>query len=82
MAEVEVRIGVSQVPREIEVDLADGTTVEELTARVEEAVSAGSGMLWLTDRRGRQVGVPVAKLAYIELDTAAETRRVGFGASV
>jgi hypothetical protein len=82
MAKVEVRIGVSQVPREIEVDLADGTTVEELAARVEKAVSSGSGVLWLTDRRGRQVGVPAAKLAYIELDTAAESRRVGFGASV
>ena len=39
-------------------------------------------MLWLTDKRGRRVGVPAAKLAYIELDTGAETRRVGFGAAV
>jgi hypothetical protein len=51
-------------------------------ALVDAAVEKGSGILWLTDKRGRRVGVPAAKLAYVELDTGAETRRVGFGAAV
>lgn len=79
---MDVRIGVSQHPREIEVEMADGTSADELVARVDAAIEKSSGMLWLTDKRGRKVGVPAAKLAYMELDTGAETRRVGFGASV
>jgi len=79
---VDVRIGISQHPREIEVELADGSDADELVAKVEAAVGKSSGMLWLTDKRGRRVGVPSSKLAYVEVDTGAETRRVGFGASV
>lgn len=79
---MDIRIGITQAPREIEVELAENTSADELAARVEKAVASGSGMLWLTDKRGRRVGVAAAKLAYIELDTGAETRRVGFGAAV
>jgi len=79
---VDIRIGVTQAPRELEVELAENTSADELAARIEKAIASGSGMLWLTDKRGRRVGVPAAKLAYIELDTGAETRRVGFGAAV
>jgi hypothetical protein len=79
---VDVRIGVTQAPREIEVELADNTSADELVAKIDAAVSKASGMLWLTDKRGRRVGVPAAKLAYVELDSGAETRRVGFGAAV
>jgi hypothetical protein len=39
-------------------------------------------MLWLTDRKGRRVGVPAAKLAYVEIGSASDERRVGFGATV
>ncbi|MDA8303451.1 MAG: DUF3107 domain-containing protein [Actinomycetota bacterium] len=79
---MDVRIGVLQHPREIEVEVADGMSADELVALVDAAVEKGSGILWLTDKRGRRVGVPAAKLAYVELDTGAETRRVGFGAAV
>ncbi|MGC8626197.1 MAG: DUF3107 domain-containing protein [Acidimicrobiales bacterium] len=79
---VDVRIGVTQAPREIEVELAEGTNPDELVAEIDKAIAQGNGVLWLTDKRGRRVGVPVAKLAYLELDTAADARRVGFGAAV
>jgi hypothetical protein len=35
-------------------------------------------MLWLTDRRGRQVGVPADKVAYVDLGPATSDRRIGF----
>ena len=79
---MDVRIGISQVPREIEVELGDGTSPDELVAKLDEALDKGNGMVWLTDKRGRRVGIPAAKLAYIEVDTASESRRVGFGAAV
>jgi hypothetical protein len=79
---VDVRIGVTQAPREIEVELADNTDVDDLVAEVDKAITKGSGMLWLNDKRGKRVGIPAAKLAYVEVDTAADLRRVGFGAAV
>ena len=79
---MDVRIGVSQVPRDIEVELADSTSPEELVAKIDAAVTKAEGMIWFTDKRGRRIGIPAAKLAYVELDTATETRRVGFGAAV
>ena len=79
---MDVRIGITQAPREIEVELADNVTADELIATVDAAVDKSAGMLWLIDKRGRRIGVPAAKLAYIELDTATESRRVGFGAAV
>ncbi len=79
---MDVRIGITQAPREIEVELADNISADELTAQIDAAVDKSAGMLWLTDKRGRRIGVPAAKLAYVELDTATENRRVGFGAAV
>ena len=46
--------------------------------QVDAAIAAGS-TLWLTDRKGRQVGVPSAKLAYVEIGSPDDGRRIGFG---
>jgi hypothetical protein len=78
---VDVRIGVIHTPKEIEVELADGVNADSVAAQVEQAISGG-GVLWLTDRRGRRVGVPSDRVAYIELDIGSEDRREGFGAAV
>jgi hypothetical protein len=77
---VEVRIGVTYTPKEIEVDLDDDTDRDKLITAIEEAVSNEGRMLWLTDRKGRRVGVPSAKLAYVEIGAEASERRVGFSA--
>jgi len=75
---MDVRIGVTQTPKEILVELPDGTDQGKLAAEVEAALSTDQGVLWLTDRKGRRVGVPSAKLAYIEIGSPSEDRRVGF----
>jgi hypothetical protein len=74
---VEVRIGVTQTPREIEIELADGNR-DQLLKDIEKALADDDAVLWLTDRRGRTVGVPSAKVAYIEI-APTEDRKVGFG---
>ena len=76
---MDVRIGVIHTPKEIEVELADDTDPAALLAEVEQALSGDSGVLWLTDRRGRRVGVPSARVAYVEIGSPHEERRVGFG---
>jgi hypothetical protein len=73
---VEVRIGVTYTPREIEVEL-DDADADRVRKDVEAAVSTDGGVLWLQDRRGRTVGVPSGKIAWIEINPREE-RRVGF----
>jgi hypothetical protein len=77
---VHVRIGVTYIPREIEVELADDADPEAVKSAVEQALGDASGMLWLTDRKGHQLGVAVDKLAYIDLGTGSDHSRIGFGA--
>ncbi|MHB1930720.1 MAG: DUF3107 domain-containing protein [Acidimicrobiales bacterium] len=76
---MDVRIGVTQTPKEIELDLGDGVDVDAVARQVDEALGSEHGVLWMTDRRGRRVGVPAAKVAYVELDASHEARQVGFG---
>jgi Protein of unknown function (DUF3107) len=77
---VEVRIGVTQSPKEIEVDLGDDADAAAVAKQIEEALTGDLGVLWLTDRKGRRVGVPAGKVAYVEIGSPTEDRRVGFGA--
>jgi hypothetical protein len=75
---VDVRIGLTQTPKELEVQLGDDADADALRAQVDAALAGGS-TLWLTDRKGRQVGVPSAKLAYVEIGSPEDGRRIGFG---
>ena len=76
---MEVRIGVTQTPREIEIELAEGDR-DQVVKDIESALADDDKVLWLTDRRGRTVGIPSAKVAYIEI-SPNEDRRVGFAIS-
>ena len=76
---MDVRIGIVQTVKELEVELADDTDRETLQSEIDAALSAES-VLWLTDRKGRRVGVPAGKIAYIEVGAPTAERRVGFGA--
>jgi len=77
---VDVRIGIVQSIKELEVELGDDAERDSVIAAIEESLSKAEGVLWLTDRRGRRVAVPVAKVAYVEVGAPASDRRVGFGA--
>ena len=76
---MDVRIGIVQSMKEIELEMAEDTDREEIEGHVASAVSA-DGILWLTDRKGRRVGIPASKIAYIEIGPSSAERRVGFGA--
>jgi hypothetical protein len=76
---VDVRIGIVQTPKELEVEMGDDVDRDALMATIEAALG-GEEVLWLSDRRGRRVGVPVAKIAYVEVGAPTGDRRVGFGA--
>ena len=76
---MEVRIGVVYSARELTVETDD--SVDTVAATIESAVGNGDSLLWLTDTRGRRIGVPVDKIAYVEVAADAGGRKVGFGAS-
>ena len=76
---MDVRIGVTQAPREIAIEMADTVDRDALKKQVEAALTGALDVLWLTDKKGRDIGVTAAKIAYVELGTAESERRIGFG---
>lgn len=75
---MDVRIGVTQAPRELNLEVDDGER-DDLKARVDAALSGATDVLWVTDKRGREVVVPAAKIAYVDVGSADGDRRIGFG---
>ena len=74
-----MRIGVTYSAKELDLEVPEGTSAEEVRKTVESALSDDDNVLWLTDRKGRQVGVPASKVAYVEIGSPHEERRIGFG---
>jgi Protein of unknown function (DUF3107) len=77
---VDVRIGITHTPKEIEVEMPEDAERDKVVAEIEKLLKTGDGVLWLTDRKGRRIGVPVVKVAYVEVGAPSTERRVGFGA--
>jgi hypothetical protein len=74
---MEVKLGVTDNPKELEIDIDQ--SADELAKVVEDALAAETrAVLWLTDSRGRRVGIPTDKLAYIEIGEENAEKRVGF----
>ena len=73
---IEVRIGVIDSPKELILELDDDP--KELVDKVNAASGETSGMLWLTDSKGKQVAIAVSKIAYLEMEPE-RPRTVGFG---
>lgn len=75
---MEVRIVVSNVGREVVIEQADDQ-VEATRKQVEAALSGAVDVLWLSDKRGRQVGVSSSKIAYVEIGSTDKDKKMGFG---
>ncbi|HET7682211.1 MAG TPA: DUF3107 domain-containing protein [Marmoricola sp.] len=71
---MEVKIGVTDVTRELTIDTdLDADQVED---QVRKALVEG-GVLSLSDARGRRVVVPVERLGYVDITTST-VGQVGF----
>lgn len=75
---MEVRIGVHESQKEIVVELDKDVDADSIIVDIEKVVSSDDGMMWLTDRKGRRVGIPGSKVAYVEISVDSE-RSLGFG---
>ncbi|KZS58535.1 ATP-binding protein [Mycobacterium kansasii] len=73
---MEVKIGITDSPRELV--FASTQTPDEVEELVSAALREDSGLLSLSDDRGRRFLIDAAKIAYVEIGVA-DARRVGFG---
>ena len=77
---MDIRIGVTQAPREINLEVEDDSAKRDALKRdVEAALKGEIGVLWITDKKGREVAIPASKIAYVEIGSADADRRIGFG---
>ena len=74
---MEIRIGVLHSLKELELDV-EGKP-DDISKAFDEALKKEDGVLWLTDSKGRRVGVPAEQIAYLEIESAHDAKRVGFG---
>ena len=74
---MDVRIGVVYTPKELALEVDE--SVDHTVDLVNRALSGDEPMLWLTDSKGKKVGVPTDKIAYVEVDAGDADKRVGFG---
>jgi Protein of unknown function (DUF3107) len=72
---VEVKIGISESPRELVVNSSQ--TSEEVEELVRAALEKGAPLLELLDERGRKILVQTTKIAYVDIGVPGP--RVGFG---
>ena len=73
---MEVKIGITDSPRELVFSSAQ--TPGEVEDLVAAALAEGTGLLSLSDDKGRRFLIHAAKIAYVEIGVA-DARRVGFG---
>jgi hypothetical protein len=56
--------------------------VDDLRKQVEKAVSGDEPtMLWVTDKEGREIGIPSDKIAFVEFGSDKTSRQVGFSSA-
>lgn len=77
---MDIRIGITHSAREISLELEDEAKVRTaLKASVDKALKGEVDTLWITDKKGRDIAIPSAKIAYIEIGSTGSDRRIGFG---
>lgn len=76
---MDIRIGVTYTPKEVSVELDDSADASALKSEIDKAVAGEGAVLWLTDKKGNQVGIPADKIAYVEIGSDDDSPRIGFG---
>lgn len=72
---MKARIGIADTGREIDVAVADR---EELVEHLESAYREGVPILWFKNDKGRDIGIPLGRIAFVELVDDPD-QAIGFG---
>ena len=70
-----VKVGVAETNRVIEIETEDS---EAFRQSIERAFDEGLTVVWFEDTKRRLVGVPLARLAYVEIEQDGTARQIGF----
>ncbi|HZD72058.1 MAG TPA: DUF3107 domain-containing protein [Actinomycetes bacterium] len=73
---MEVKLGVIYSRKELEIETDQSP--DDVAKTVEQALNDGTQVLWLADSTGRRIGIPVDKLAYVEIGEENPSKQVGF----
>ena len=77
---MDIRIGITQAPREIAIEVEDDAKAREaLKKSIDAALKGETTTLWITDKKGKDIAIPSAKIAYVEIGSTDAERRIGFG---
>ena len=71
---MKARIGIADTGREVEVEVEDRG---ELAKRLETAYRKGVPILWFQDTKGRDIGIPLGRVAFVEIIEDSD-QSVGF----
>lgn len=77
---MDIRIGINQSARELTVEVDESVVSRDaLKTAIDDALAGKTTTLWLTDKKGRDVAVPTARISFVEIGTADSGPRIGFG---
>ena len=74
---MEIRIGITDIAREVVIEVAD--SADDVAAAYRGALGEPDGLLRLVDAKGRSLLIPATRIAYLDLGSPGH-RPVGFGA--
>ncbi|HJR91321.1 MAG TPA: DUF3107 family protein [Acidimicrobiia bacterium] len=72
---MKARIGVADSTKVIEIEVDDAVAFRD---EVETVMKSDETVAWFTDVKQRTVGVPTARIAYVEIDAEDGARSIGF----
>ena len=75
---MDVRIGVTDTAKELEIELPDDADRDAIMKSVTAALDGKTAVLWLEDSKGKNLGIPAAKIAYVEVGSNSSDRHIGF----
>lgn len=73
---MKAKIGIADSEKVIEIEIDDPVSFK---STMEALMSADGPLIWLEDTMGRQVGIPKARVAFVELESQRAKPSVGFG---
>lgn len=78
---MDLKIGIAQSAHVIEVELAEDADRPALKKHIAEVLAdTESAVFWVEDKRGKELAVPAERIAFIQLGSDEDGRRIGFGA--
>ncbi|MDH5616986.1 MAG: DUF3107 family protein [Acidimicrobiia bacterium] len=74
---MKARIGIADTDRIVDLEVDDPEAFE---TSVGAAFSGDEAMIWFEDTKGRRVGIPRGRIAFVEVEKRQDRASVGFAA--